>query len=45
VSIPFNSVRWVLLNQITPTTTLNAEVDFYSMRDVPLNINTTIPLN
>jgi len=45
VSIPFNNVRWVVLNQITPVSTLNAQVDFYSMRDVPLNINTTIPLN
>jgi len=45
VSIPFNSVRWVMLNQITPTTNLTAQVDFYSMRDVPLSINTSIPLN
>jgi Flp pilus assembly protein TadG len=44
VKIPFNSVRWVLLNQITNTQNLNASVTFYSMRDVPLTINTNIPL-
>ncbi len=44
VSIPFNNVRWVLLNQITPVQNLTASTEFYSMRDVPLSINTTIPL-
>jgi Flp pilus assembly protein TadG len=45
VSIPFNSVRWVLLKQITSTTQLTATTYWYSMRDLPLNINTNIPLN
>jgi Flp pilus assembly protein TadG len=44
VSIPFDSVRWVILNQITSTKTLSATVVFYSMKDVPLTINTVIPL-
>jgi Flp pilus assembly protein TadG len=44
VSIPFNSVRWVLLQHITPTTQLTATTYWYSVRDLPLNINTTIPL-
>jgi Flp pilus assembly protein TadG len=44
VTIPFNSVRWVLLKQITPTTQLTASAYWYSMRDVPLTINTNIPL-
>jgi Flp pilus assembly protein TadG len=44
VSIPFNSVRWVLLKQITSTTQLTATTYWYSMRDLPLNINTNIPL-
>jgi Flp pilus assembly protein TadG len=45
VTIPFDSVRWVLLNQITNTTQLTAAADWYSMKDVPLSINTNIPLN
>src|SRR5436189_915413 len=41
VSIPFNSVRWVLLNQITSVTTLNASADWYSMRDIPITVDYT----
>jgi Flp pilus assembly protein TadG len=44
VTIPFNSVRWVLLQQITSTTQLTATTYWYSMRDLPFNINTNIPL-
>jgi Flp pilus assembly protein TadG len=45
VSIPFNSVRWVLLNQITSTSQLTATTYWYSVRDLPFNVNTNIPLN
>lgn len=45
VKIPFNSVRWILLNQITSIAELSAVVDWYSMRDIPIEINNTIPLN
>jgi Flp pilus assembly protein TadG len=44
VSLPFNNVRWVILNQITSTQTLTATTVFYSMQDIPLNVNTNIPL-
>lgn len=45
ISIPFNSVKWVLLNQtITNITNLSATSTFYSMADIPLTVNTTIPL-
>jgi hypothetical protein len=44
VQIPFNSVRWILLNQITSVQNLTASADFYSMRDTPLTVNATIPL-
>ena len=44
VQIPFDSVRWVLLNQITTVKYLNASAEFYSMRDTPLAVNATIPL-
>jgi Flp pilus assembly protein TadG len=45
VTIPFDSVRWVILKQITSTTQLTASTTWYSMNDSPLSINTTIPLN
>jgi Flp pilus assembly protein TadG len=44
ISIPFNSIRWILLNQITSKTTLTASADWYSMRDIPLAIDSKIPL-
>ena len=43
VSIPFNSVRWAVLDQITNKTTLTASVDWYSMRDEPIIVDDTIP--
>jgi Flp pilus assembly protein TadG len=45
VTIPFNSVRWVLLNQITNVTQLTASADWFSMKDIPITINPNIPLN
>ncbi len=45
VTIPFNSVRWVLLNQITNVTSLTASANWVSMKDLPISVNTTIPLN
>jgi len=43
IQIPFNSVRWILLKQITNVTTLTGQADWYSMKDVPISVNTTIP--
>jgi Flp pilus assembly protein TadG len=45
VSIPFNSVRWILLNQITSASQLSATADWYSMRDIPITVASDIPLN
>jgi Flp pilus assembly protein TadG len=45
VTIPFDSVRWVLLNQITTVRTLGASATWVSMKDLPLQVNQTIPLN
>jgi Flp pilus assembly protein TadG len=45
VTIPFNNVRWIMLDQITSTTTLSGRAEWYSMRDVPLVVTSTIPLN
>lgn len=44
VSIPFSSVRWVILNQITSVKTLSASSDWYSMRDIPITVDASIPL-
>ncbi len=45
VTIPFDSVRWVLLNQITSVKNLSASANWVSMKDVPITVNTAIPLN
>ncbi len=44
VSIPFNDVRWIFLNQITSVTTIMGGAEWFSMKDVPLEISTTIPI-
>jgi Flp pilus assembly protein TadG len=44
VTIPFNSVRWIIMNQITTTQTLTAYADWFSMRDIPITVNAEIPL-
>ncbi len=45
VSIPFDSVRWILLNKVTTVSTLNASSEWYSMRDIPISVTSTIPTN
>lgn len=44
VSVPFSDVRWVALNRITSVQNLTASADWYSMRDIPLVVSATIPL-
>ena len=44
VTLPFNNVRWVMLNQITNTQSLTAQSDWYSMRDLPVTVSTTLPV-
>jgi Flp pilus assembly protein TadG len=43
VSVPFDSVRWVLLSKISNVTTVNATADWYSMNNIPLTVSQTIP--
>jgi Flp pilus assembly protein TadG len=45
VSVPFNSVRWVVLNQVTSVQTIDSSAYWVSMRDIPVTVNTAIPLN
>lgn len=44
ITIPFDRVRWILLNRISSTTELSAGATWYSMRDVPIAIDANIPL-
>ena len=44
LTVPFNSVRLILLDQITDVTSLYASANWYSMRDIPIKINDQIPL-
>jgi Flp pilus assembly protein TadG len=43
IQIPFNSVRWILLNQITNVTNLTGTAQWFSMKDTTLSVDTTIP--
>src|SRR5262245_12301233 len=36
ITIPFDRVRWLMLNRFTSSTQLRATADWYSMRDIPL---------
>lgn len=45
VTLPFNNVKWIMLNQITSVTTLNASADWFSMKDQPLVVDSTMPNN
>lgn len=44
VTIPFTSVRWAVLDQITTIESLTGQADWYSMRDIPITVDYTIPL-
>jgi Flp pilus assembly protein TadG len=44
VTIPFGSVRWALLDQITTIQSLTGAADWYSMRDIPITVDYAIPL-
>jgi Flp pilus assembly protein TadG len=44
VTIPFDSARWILLDHITSVQNLTAWADWYSMRDIPITVDYTIPL-
>ena len=45
VTLPFDNVRWVLLNKITNVTTLTARAEWYSMNDVPVTISPNLPVD
>jgi len=46
VTVSADNVKWVILNKsITTISTLSGSADWYSMQDVPLVVNTSIPLS
>jgi hypothetical protein len=45
VTVPYSTISLSNIAQITPTNTLTAAADWYSMKDSSLTINTTIPTN
>jgi Flp pilus assembly protein TadG len=44
VTLPFDNVRWALVNHIVSGTTLTGSATWYSMRDLPLNVSNVIPI-
>jgi len=44
VTLPFANVKWALIPQITPTTTMTVTVDWYSMKDLPLEVTPDVPV-
>ena len=42
-SIPFNEVGWMLVLRLTSVTTLSASATWFSQKDVPLSVTSTIP--
>jgi len=45
ITVPYANIRWSMLSQLTNTVNLSASSDWYSMRDLPLTVNSTIPVN
>lgn len=43
VTLPFNNVKWIFLNQLTSVNTLSAQADWFVMRDEPLVVDSTMP--
>jgi Flp pilus assembly protein TadG len=45
VTLPFNNVRWALVNQVVVRgTTLTGSATWYSVRDLPVNVSNVIPI-
>ena len=45
VVVPYSTVRWSTIAQITKTSSLSGSADWYSMKDSALTVSTTIPTN
>ena len=45
VTLPSNNVRWIVINNLAGSSTLQTSCLWNSMRDLPLTVSTTIPVN
>jgi Flp pilus assembly protein TadG len=45
ITVPYSTIQWSTVAQITPTQTLTASTTWYSMLDNPCVVSTTIPSN
>lgn len=46
VAVPFDNVRWSMIRYLVPSgTMLRANVDWYSMRDLPVDVTTGLPVD
>ncbi len=45
VTVPYSTIRWSTLAQITSTTTITAAADWYSTKDLPVIVPNVIPTN
>lgn len=43
VELPFDNVRWILLDKITNATSITARSEWYSMKDLPVVVDGTMP--
>jgi len=43
VTVPYSTIQWSTLAQISSTSTLTASADWFSMRDLPVTVDPTIP--
>ena len=44
LSIPVDNIRWLLLTRLTSGSNMSASADWYSMGDLPITVNDTVPL-
>lgn len=44
VTLPFDDVKWIMLNQITSGSSITGVADWFSMRNVPLEVDPTVPV-
>lgn len=44
VSVPVESIRWILLPRLSSADRIGATADWYAMKDIPITINDQIPL-
>lgn len=45
VTVPYSTIRWSTLAQMTSTTSITASADWYSTKDLPVIVPSVIPTN